>query len=128
MLDNKKYNDAYRNVETTLFEERAKWVDERAKLIEEMQKVQENKANVELINKYLEDISTLRIENEELKQLLDGGSGTGGSDKVLLARLASLEQKLKFYESKGKMSDNERYNELYEQYNELLKKYEDLLQ
>lgn len=60
MLDNKKYNDAYRNVETTLFEERAKWVEQKAQLIDEMQKAQHNKANVQLINKYLEDISTLR--------------------------------------------------------------------
>jgi hypothetical protein len=33
-----------------------------------------------------------------LKQLLEGGggTGTGGDDKVLLARLAALEQKNKF--------------------------------
>lgn len=26
VTDNKKYNEAYRNAETTLFEERAQWV------------------------------------------------------------------------------------------------------
>lgn len=49
------------------------------------------------MNKYLEDIATLKKQNEELKQLLEGGgTGTGGDDKVLLARLAALEQKNKF--------------------------------
>lgn len=34
MAENKKYNDAYKNVENALFEERAKWVDEKSNLIE----------------------------------------------------------------------------------------------
>ena len=34
VADNKKYSDGYRNIESTLFQERAQWVDEKAKLIE----------------------------------------------------------------------------------------------
>ena len=63
-----------------------------------------------MMNKYLEDISSLKIENDELKQILEGGGKGTGDDKVLLARLAALEQKNKFLESKGKASENDRYN------------------
>lgn len=33
MAENKKYNDAYKNIENTLFQERAKWVDQKNNLI-----------------------------------------------------------------------------------------------
>lgn len=49
------------------------------------------------------------MENEELKQILEGGGQGTGDDKVLLARLAALEQKNKFLESKGKLSENDRF-------------------
>lgn len=56
-----------------------------------------NKANIQIINKYLDDIAALKKQNQELKQLIEGGTGTGsGNDKVLLARIAAYEQKIKF--------------------------------
>lgn len=93
MADNRKYNDAYRNIEGILFTERAQWVDEKAKLLEELNGVRENAASKELIGKYMQDISDLREENERLKKLLESG-GSGGDDKMLLERLDNYKRKL----------------------------------
>jgi uncharacterized small protein (DUF1192 family) len=112
VADNKKYADAYRNAEASLFQERAGWVEKERKLLEELKAVQTNKGSSELLGKYLEDMTSLTRQNEELRELVQGGGPA--NDKVLLSRIAGYEQKIRLLEGNELLSQDERFRRLYE--------------
>ena len=102
-------------MQSTLFQERAQWVEEKNNLINNQPSsrtvIPQN--NSELV----EEMAKLRQENRTLKETLQSGGGKGKNDSLLLQRLENYRIRLEMYDKKG---DANKERQLYDQ---LFKKY-----